>query len=189
MESRITYFENPGPENTEETFRIANRRAKELGIRTIIIASTIGASAIRAVEVFKGLKVIVISHSTGIREPNIQEFNDENRRLVESKGGIILTTTHTFSGISRAMRKKFDTVATEDIIANTLRIFGHGMKVACEIVMMATDCGLVRTDEEIIAIAGRKNGADTAVVLKAVNSHDFFDLKIREILCKPHFRN
>ena len=87
------------------------------------------------------------------------------------------------------MRKKFDTVATEDIIANTLRIFGHGMKVACEIVMMATDCGLVRTDEEIIAIAGRRSGADTAVVLKAVNSHDFFDLKIREILCKPHFRN
>ena len=189
MESRITYFENPGPENTVETFRIARRRAEELGIRTIIIASTIGDSAIRAIEVFKELNVIIASHSTGMQEPDTQEFSEENRRIVESKGGTILTTAHTFSGISRAMRKKFDTIAIGDIIANTLRIFGQGMKVVCEIVMMATDSGLVRTDEEIIAIAGSKNGADTAVVLKPVNSHDFFDLKIREILCKPNFRD
>lgn len=189
MESRITYFKNPGQENTEETLRIAKRRADELGIQTILVASTIGDSAIRAVEVFKGLKIIIVSHSTGISDPDTQEFTEENRRIVESKGGTILTTAHTFAGISRAMRKKFDTFVIGDIVASTLRIFGHGMKVACEIVMMAADSGLVRTDEEIIAIAGRKNGADTALVLKPVNSHDFFDLKIREILCKPHFHD
>jgi hypothetical protein len=53
---------------------------------------------------------------------------------------------------------------------------------------MAADGGLVRTDEEIIAIAstGRGGGgADTAVVLKPVNAHRFFDLKVKEILCKP----
>ena len=61
------------------------------------------------------------------------------------------------------------------------------MKVACEIAMMAADSGLVRTDEDIIAIAGTSRGADTAVVLRPVNSHNFFDLKIKEILCKPHF--
>jgi hypothetical protein len=74
-----------------------------------------------------------------------------------------------------------------ETIADTLRIFGQGMKVVCEISMMAADSGLVRTDEDIIAIAGSSRGADTAVVLKPVNTHNFFDLKIREILCKPHF--
>ena len=77
-----------------------------------------------------------------------------------------------------------------EIIADTLRIFGHGMKVACEITMMAADGGLVRTDEDVIAIAGtggEGRGADTAIVLKPVNSHDFFDLKVKEILCKPRF--
>jgi hypothetical protein len=74
-----------------------------------------------------------------------------------------------------------------EIIADTLRIFGQGMKVVCEISMMAADSGLVHTDEDVIAIAGSSRGADTAVVLKPVNTHNFFDLKIREILCKPHF--
>jgi len=78
-------------------------------------------------------------------------------------------------------------VVIGDIVANTLRIFGQGTKVTCEIILMATDSGLVGTDEDIIAIAGTGKGADTAVVLSLVNSHNFFDLKIKEILCKPHF--
>jgi hypothetical protein len=61
------------------------------------------------------------------------------------------------------------------------------MKVVIEITVMAADAGLVRTDEDIIAIGGSGRGADTAVVLKPVNSNDFFDLKIKEILCKPRF--
>jgi hypothetical protein len=50
---------------------------------------------------------------------------------------------------------------------------------------MAADAALVRTDEDIIAIAGTRSGADTAIVLRPVNSQDFFDLKLKEILCKP----
>jgi hypothetical protein len=64
---------------------------------------------------------------------------------------------------------------------------GQGMKVVIEISVMAADAGLVRTDEDIIAIGGSGRGADTAAVLKPVNSNDFFDLKVKEILCKPRF--
>ena len=60
------------------------------------------------------------------------------------------------------------------------------MKVAIEISVMAADAGLVRTDENIV-IAGTGVGADYAIVLKPVNSNDLFDLKVREIICKPHF--
>jgi hypothetical protein len=106
---------------------------------------------------------------------------------VEAGGGIVLTASHAFTGIGGAMRKKFRMFLLGDIIANTLRIFGQGMKVVCEIALMAADAGLVRTDEDIIAIAGTGRGADTAVVLKPVNTNDFFDMRVQEILCKPHF--
>jgi len=187
MESKTVYFDKPGSENTDEVLRIARQRADELGIKTVAVASTKGDTAVRATEVFKGLKVVCVTHSTGFREPDSQEFTEENRKIVEGKGGIVLITTHTFAGISRAVRNKFNTYIIGDIIASTLRIFGDGMKVACEIVMMAADAGLLRTDEEIIAIGGTGRGADTAVVLNPVNSQKFFDLRIKEVLCKPRF--
>jgi len=187
MELKIVYFETPGRENTDEALRIARKRAEELGIKTILVASTRGDTAVKAADVFKGLKVIAVTHFTGYRGPNEQEFTDENRKAFESKGGIMLITTHLFSGISRAVRDKFNTSIIGDIVAGTLRVFSEGMKVVIEIAMMAADSGLVRTDEDVIAIGGTRRGADTAVVLTPVNSNSFFDLKIKEILCKPHF--
>jgi len=187
MEGKIVYFPQPGSQNTDEVFRLAKLRAKELGIKSILVASTTGDTAVKAVEAFKGARVVAVSHVTGMREPNIQEFTEENRQKVVRRGGVVLTTTHAFSGLSRAMRKKFKMYLFEEVVANTLRIFGQGMKVACEITLMAADAGLVRTDEDVIAIGGTSRGADTAVVLRPVNSEDFFDLKVKEILCKPSF--
>jgi len=186
MEAKIVYFENPGSENTEEVLHIARQRAEELGIKTILVASTSGDTAVKATEAFKGLRVIVVSHCTGMRAPNTQEFAEENKKIVERQGGTILTATHAFWGVSQALFVKFNTIAIGEIIANTLRLFSQGTKVACEIAMMAADAGLVRTDEDIIAIAGTSKGADTAIVITPVNTHNFFDLKVKEILCKPH---
>ena len=187
MERKIVYFAEPGSQNTDEVLRIARLRAEELGIKTILVASTTGDTAVKAVEAFEGMRVVAVSHFTGMREPNIQEFIEENRQKVVSRRGVVLTTTHAFSGLSRAMRKKFNMYLFEEVVANTLRIFGQGMKVACEITLMAVDAGLVRTDEDVISIGGTGRGADTALVLHPVNSEDFFDLKVKEILCKPHF--
>ncbi len=187
MEAKIVYFENTGSENTEAVLRIAKQRADELGIKTIVVASTTGDTAVKAVKAFSGLKVIAVSHVHGYRAPDAQEFTEENRKLVESKGGVVLASSMAFAGLSRAMRNKYNMHVLGDVIADTLRIFGHGLKVACEITLMAADNGLVRTDEDIISIAGSDEGADTAIMLKPVNTQRFFDLKVREILCKPRF--
>jgi hypothetical protein len=187
MEAKIVYFAEPGSKNTDQVLRLAKRRAKELSIKTILVASTTGDTALKAMEVFKGSRIVVVSHFTGMRGPNTQEFTEENRQKVISAGVPLLTATHTFSGLGRAMRKKFKMYLFEEVVANTLRLFGSGMKVVCEITLMAADAGLVRTDEDIIVIGGSSRGADTAVVLRPVNSEDFFDLKVKEILCKPLF--
>jgi hypothetical protein len=190
MELKTTYFEKPGgEENTKATLALAKKRADELGIRTILVASTVGGTAVKAVDVFQGYKVIVVTHVTGMREPNMQEFTEENRKIVVNKGGLIITASHTFGGIHRSLGAKgvppAPSIAIGDIIAMTLRTFGQGMKVVCEIATMAADAGLVRTDEEVIAIGGTARGADTAVVLQPEPSHRFFSLKVKEIICKP----
>jgi hypothetical protein len=193
MEGKIVYFDKPGEENTDEVLRIASRRAKELGIKSVVVASTVGATAAKAMGALNGLRVVIVTHSFGFGEANTQEFTEENRKLVESQGGTILTAAHAFGGLSRSMGQSSipeapATYIIGDIVASTLRVFGQGMKVVCEIATMATDAGLVRTDEDVIAIAGTGSsgrGADTAVVIRPAPSHRFFETKVKEILCKP----
>ncbi|MBI4331605.1 MAG: hypothetical protein HY673_10025 [Chloroflexi bacterium] len=192
IEITTVYFEKPGRVNTDRVLHIARKRAEELGIKTVVVGSSTGRTAARAVDILRGIRVVAVSLSTGFTHgaprPNVQRFTEANRALVEGKGGAVLTTTHAFAGVSRSIRNKYKTYTHIDIIANTLKIFGSGMKVACEITLMAADSGLVRTcDEDIIAIGGTAGGADTAIVLQPVISQDFFDLKVKEILCKPRF--
>ncbi|HID86325.1 MAG TPA: hypothetical protein EYP55_02975 [Anaerolineae bacterium] len=182
---RTIYFEKEGRTNTERTLQIARQRAEELSIRQILVASTTGETGRRAAELFQGYDLVVVTPSTGFRKPNEQELTEENCEAILARGARILTCQHAFGGVGRAVRKKLGTYELEEIMAYTLRIFGEGMKVACEIALMAADAGLIRTDREAIAIAGTGRGADTAVVLQPANAQTFFDMRIKEILCKP----
>lgn len=191
MEAKTTYFEKPGPANTETVLRLARERADTLGISQIVVASTWGDTALKAMDVFQGLKVVVVGITTGPREHDrgatvVQPFSQEARQAVEAKGGVVLNTTHAFGGLTRALRDQFDWKANPiSLISAALRVFGRGMKVACEVAMMAADGGLADTTEDAVVIAGSGRGADTAVVLRPVNAHRFFDLKVKEIICKP----
>jgi hypothetical protein len=186
LEKKVVYFTESGPANTDEVLRIARQSADELGIKTIVVASNTGNTGVKAVNVFKGCKVVVVTHSYGYREPNTSEFDENNRKPIEESGGAILTTAHTFMGGSRALKNKYNMAGPMDIMADVLRFIGAGTKVACEISIMAADSGLVKSGEDVIAIGGSHRGADTAVVLTPANSHRLFDIKIKEILCKPY---
>jgi len=183
------YFRETGPQNTERTLEVAKRRADELGIRTVLVATTSGATGARAAQVFRGYDVVVVTHSTGFKASNFQELKDENRAAIEAAGAKVLTAQHAFGGVNRAVRVKLGTYELDEIIAYTLRIFGQGMKVCAEIALMATDAGLVRAGDPCIAIAGTGSGADTAVVLVPANAQMFFDLRIMEILAKPRLES
>ena len=161
------------------------KRAEELGVKTIVVATTRGETGVKVADLFKGYNVVVVTHSTGFTGPDIQELKEENRQRILKAGGKILATTHAFGGLGRSVRKKFGTYQVDEIVANTLRIFGQGVKVAVEITLMATDSGLVSVKEDVIAIGGTGRGADTALVLRPVNVQDFFDVKIHEVICKP----
>ncbi|UCH94911.1 MAG: hypothetical protein JSV88_32295 [Candidatus Aminicenantes bacterium] len=183
------YFKKPGPQNTRAVMEIVSGRAKELGIKTVLVATCSGRTALEALEVLgTGIKIIAVTHVTGFREPNHQELSQETRQELESKGIPVLTCQHAFGGIGRAVRNKLSTFQIDEIIAFALRTFGEGTKVAIELALMAADAGFVRTDEDVISIGGTGKGADTALVLQPVNSFRFFDLKVKEVICKPTVR-
>jgi hypothetical protein len=181
----ITYFEKAGKQNTEQTLQIARQRAEQLGLRQVVVATTAGETGKRAAELFQGYDLVVVTHATGMSEPNVQELTEENREAILAGGSSLLTCQHAFGGVNRAIRRKLNTYQVDEIIAYTLRIFGEGMKVVCEITLMAADAGLIRAGEPVLAIAGTGRGADTAVILRAANAQDFFDVRVNEILCKP----
>jgi hypothetical protein len=185
VSNQVVYFAQAGKVNTDETLKLARKRADALGIRNVVVASYTGETGAKAAEVFKGLNLVVVAGVVGFTEPNVYRMTPENRLTIEKNGGKIIMAAHAFGTLGRAVHRKFGAIQVDEIIANVLRLFGSGLKVGCEITCMATDAGYFRTDEEAIAIGGTGGGADTAIVVQPSNTHTFFETKIKEIICKP----
>jgi uncharacterized protein len=180
MESKIVYFEDMGAENTEATFKLVQERMKSLAIKKLVLASTTGATAGKAMEFFKdsGIKMIVMPHQYDFhREDNV--FPGELIKTLRDAGHEVHFGTMLFhtDGLYESN--------TPTLMANLLRCFCQGVKVCFEIVLMATDAGLVALGEKVIAIAGTGRGSDTALVMQAASSQHLRRLKVNEIICKP----
>jgi hypothetical protein len=196
MESKIHYFEENKLENTDITLDLAKKKALEKGIKHVVVASTTGDTGVKAVEAFKGsgINVIVVTHQIGPQGPELLEANEQK---IKALGGRIVTCTHAFGGVSASRRARQQGQPTPqpywppyvppmgDLIANVLRIFSNGMKVCPEITLMASDAGAIPIGENVIAVGGQHNGANTAIVIKSANTNSFFDLDIQEIIAKP----
>jgi hypothetical protein len=180
------YFEEAGDANTRDVLDAVSHRADALGIRAVLVATCSGMTALEAVDLLDpGIRIIAVTHYTGFVRPDHQEMPEKVRRTLEDKGVHVLTCQHAFGGIGRGIRRQLNTYQIDEIMAYTLRMFGQGTKVAVELALMAADAGLVRTDEDLISIGGTATGADTALLLRPANSSDLFNLKIKEIICKP----
>lgn len=188
MDSRITYWEKPGKKNTKGTIALALKRADELNIDDIVIATCTGYSAKVLLQKAKNKKIVVVTHQAGFAKPGEMEMKPGVIEFLKKKDVKIYTGTHFFGGFGRAIRFKFGGLEPEEIAANTLRIFGEGTKVAIEIAIMALDAGLIPYGKEIISIGGTGSGVDTAIVCVPRHGKDFFNFEVREIICKPRER-
>jgi hypothetical protein len=177
------YFDSPGKHNTEETVRLALKRAGELGIDHIVVASNTGYTA----DFFVGKepRIVVVTHHVGFREPGFDEMSPEARETLKQQGAEVLTTTHLFANVERAVTGKFGGLYPGGLISHTLRMFSQGTKVAVEIATMALDAGLIPYGEPVIAVGGTRRGADTALVLVPAHANAIFDTQILEVICKP----
>lgn len=171
---------------TEDVLRIAKEICVERNITDVVVASTRGTTGIATVKAFHGLpvKVVVVAHSVGFRDPNTQEFPPDAVAAIQAEGGTVVFSTMPFHTINDAVRAKMGS-STATLIADTLRMLGQGTKVCVEIVAMACDAGLVASENAVVAVAGTGRGADTVLLIKAANSRRFFDLKILDVIAKP----
>ncbi len=184
-----TYFDKPGEQNTDVTLAVAKRAADQLGIKTIICASTWGNNALKLPAVFDAKKytLVVVTHNYGFPGPGKVEMPDDVRLKLCKQGVMVFTGTLPFSGVDTAIRKGLNLYDYPSFFAKmTQGIFSDGTKVCMEIVMMAADAGLIPDwTQDVIAIAGTGKGADTAWVVKPVSSRGFLDLRLKMLLCKP----
>jgi len=185
MKYEVCYWDKPGKENTENTIDAALKRARELGIKHFVVASCAGNTTKILYEKGENIKIVSVAHQAGFRNPGKCELPKETEEELTKKGVKVYTGTHFFGGLGRAVRMKFGGIEVDELAANTLRIFGHGTKVAVEIAIMALDAGLIPYDQEIISIGGTGQGADTAIVCLPKHGKEFFSFEVREIICKP----
>jgi uncharacterized protein len=178
------YFEKDGKENTRRTLELACERGRQLGLDEVVLASTKGMTANEALDIFKNFKITVVTYHCGFKKPFEAIMPAQTRADLAKKGATVVSATHALSGVERSVSKKHAGIYPALLIADTLRLFGQGTKVAVEVSIMAADAGAL-SGRDIIAVGGTARGADTALVLKPANQSDLFDLRIREVICKP----
>ncbi len=178
------YFDKAGKHNTRQTLELAYERGRELGIDEVVVASTKGDTAYQASEIFKGFKVVAVTYHCGFKTPFEAVMPEETRSDLTAKGVTVVSATHALSGVERSVAQKHGGIYPALLIADTLRLFGQGTKVAVEVSIMATDAGTL-SGKDIIAIGGTSRGADAALVLQPAGQSHLFDMRIREVICKP----
>ncbi len=176
---------------TESTARAALERARELGIRDIVVATNTGYTVDVLLREKQNvcpeadLNIVAVTHHVGFREPGEDEMGDGKREELNEKGVSVLTSTHLFANIERSVTGKWGGLYPGGVVSATLRIFGQGMKVCFEIAVMAVDAGLIPHGTEAIFLGGTGGGADTAVIMKPAHAKSFFDSEFLETVCRP----
>jgi hypothetical protein len=187
MELKTLLFETPGRHNTTATLEAAKERAQTLGIQQIVVASSHGSTARRAHALFApaGIRVIAVTICHGL-ESEGWTMSSETKAELRDMGVVVHTGVHSLGDtVGSAFTEKHGGRTPEEMVRDTLYRFSQGMKVAVECLLMAADAGLLDMDQEVIAIGGTDNGADTAIVCKPAYPRTFYDLEIREVLAKP----
>jgi len=199
-----------------DLFESVRKTAREQGIRKIVVASSTGESAKRVVEQLgtKEYEIIVVTDRAencwdvaSLSKKAREDFKIKKGEKERTCGISYESPTHKElikMGIKRVVQ------ATEifrginvpggcniaQVIAHSLYLFGAGTKVAVEISLIACDAGAIKAGEDVIAIAGRNKGLNTALLITAAHTDELFGkglpeakkpikrLKIKEVIYK-----
>ena len=178
-------FEKPGKINTDQALAVMLDGLNRYHLKQVVVASTHGDTGLAAARLLQGkdVQLVVVTHNVGFKEPGHVEMTSETRAEIEALGAKVHTGTMPFRNIGTAIRTKHE-YSQQDLVANTLRLFGQGVKVCVEIAMMAADSGLI-TPADVLTVAGTGRGADTVALIAPQSSNKLFELKIKDILVKP----
>lgn len=172
LEKVSLYFEEPGPENTDDVLRVVSRRVEEGDVKTVVVASTSGRTGLKFAEALKGkVKLIAISY---------KKMGSGFKEKIAELGGIAVDETN-LPLHERGM----------DDVRNTLYILGQGFKVAVEVILIAADKKLIEPYEDVVGVGGSGIGSDAAIVARSTTTKEIFSkdpekkLEVREIVAMP----
>ncbi len=187
QEKTIVYFSERGAANTGRTLELAEACCRENAIGKIVVASSTGETALKMREMAEAaVEVVGVTYGAGSKFVDKVEAFNRNRERVAAAGITIVRGIHALSATERGFENKYGAKYIPlNLVSDTLRMFGQGMKVCVEIAIMAAEHGHITPDEDVVAVGGSGRGADTAVVLKPAYAAGIFDLRIKQILCKP----
>lgn len=194
IKKEVVYFEEEGRKNIEKVIQIVkNEVIKKNNINKVIVFTSDGKSAIRLKkELENNYKVIAVTfpykktfklYNKKDKKPQHltpETSKKEIKKNIMDQGVTLLQGVLPFEDIilPNIPDTKIQT------INHTLNIFGGGMKLCIESVIVATDSGEVEPGEEVIAMS-----ADTALIAtgcrKELLLHPKLGMQIKQILCKP----
>ena len=196
----IYYFKEYGEKNTPMVIEAVARRLEEGDLKTVVVASSTGKTALALAEGIKGRADIIC-----VSDPPwaVRQFSEapgifpENRAKLEALGVEIIDYL-PYVSMAYSWRAAENIYGALDLLVVAFDAFrmvgGNGLKVAIEVGLMATNADRLKPGEEVIAVGGTASGADTAIVLKTAFSCDIFAREpekrpeVREILAMPRTR-
>ena len=191
---QVYYFDEPGEENTKWVIEAVSQRLELGGVRTVIVASTSGETAVKFTRSIKGkAEMVCVSEAPYQREWGEEWpcLKQEFRQELEGLGATIIDKAPYIFHNSVLEAARWPDAFPERLVKETLYSFGQGMKVAVEVSLTGVSCGYVTPYEDVIGVGGSSKGADTAIVLRATYPASLFDkdsakrLEIREIIAVP----
>lgn len=181
-------YAQTGREDTEQTLKLALRRAMEDGY-DIVASSTRGFTAKMLVEMAEQMgfqnQVIIVKTVSSADANGQNRFDPELKAELQQRGAVFVTAAHALSAGERGLSSKLKGVYPLEIMAHTLRTMGQGTKVCFECAVMALDADAIAYGRPVIAVGGTANGVDTALIITPSYSASIMDTKIHEFLCKP----
>lgn len=194
VKREVYYFDEPGEHNTELVVEAVSKRLEKADIVDVVVASVSGVTALKFATALKGIvKVICVSGMPYRREwgkawPSMKP--EVRAELEKLDATIIERGSYLWCG-SVLDAARWPTIPPELFVGECLAFLGQGLKVAVEVVLLATLHGYVKPLTDAIGVGGSDKGADTAIVLKATYPAAIFSrdpskrLEIREIIAMP----
>jgi hypothetical protein len=193
--SAITYFPSEGRSHLDECLRLAFASARKHDLKKLVIFTARGEGLKLALnlqgedESIGDISLVGVTFPCGKsftdadRNPLAVEIDAVDRKYFREKGVALVTANMPLDPI-RAKFKEHGVLGQDSgLIANALGIFGGGLTLCVQAILMACDAGEIEIGEHVVAMS-----ADTAIVARAAPTAQLLtELIVREIICKPVF--
>lgn len=144
------FYLRPGAESSDILIEAVVKKAKESAVTSVVVASTLGKSAIRLAESLEGVASVL----------SVTEFTYEEKVKKRMKK----------LGVTAIERAELPIQDRRDM-KDALLFFGIGVKAALEVAAIAAEKGIEK--DNIIAVAGSNKGLDTALLVRPAPPSEF----------------